>query len=97
MLRRIQWYRQQDISRRIGYLQLPSAPINLFVLAFVTKLLDRFDSLIMGGVQIRDFYACLIEDPFMRVHEMKEAMHSKTALEKLFKRRIYAAPAPISK
>jgi hypothetical protein len=76
---------------------MPSAPVDILFLAFVPQLLDRFDRLVMGGVQIRDFYACLIEDPFMRVHEMKEAMHSKTALEKLFKRRIYAAPAPISK
>jgi hypothetical protein len=35
----------------------------------------------MGCFQIRDFDARLIEDPFMPVHEVKEAMHSKAALE----------------
>jgi hypothetical protein len=44
----------------------------------------------MGCFQIRDFNARLIEDPFMPVHEMKEAMHSKAALGKLFNHRTYA-------
>ncbi|MBB3020516.1 hypothetical protein FHR70_003602 [Microvirga lupini] len=51
----------------------------------------------MGCFQIRDFDACLIEDPFMPVHEMEETMHSKAALGKLFNRRTYVAPEPTSK
>ena len=60
---------------------MPAAPVDLIRLAFLAQLLNRLDGLIMGRFQIRDFNACLIEDPFMPVHEMKEAMHSKSALE----------------
>ncbi|MEE1655228.1 hypothetical protein VB618_03390 [Microvirga sp. CF3062] len=87
MLCRIQRDRQQDISCRISDFQLPAAPIDLFVLAFLPQFLDRFDRLVMSSFQIRDFDACLIEDSFMRMHEMKETMHSKAALGKLFNRR----------
>ena len=59
---------------------MPPAPVDIVRLAFLAQLLDRLDGLIMGCFQIRDFNARLIEDPFMPVHEMKEAMHSKAAL-----------------
>ena len=97
MPRRIQGHREQNLARGIRDLQMPSAPVDVIRLTFLAQFLDRLDCLIMGRFQIRDFNARLIEDPFMRVHEMKETMHSKAALEKRFKRRVYATPAPRSK
>lgn len=81
MLRRIQRDRQQDFTRGVRDLQVPPAPVDLVGFAFLAQLLDRLDGLIMSCFQIRDLYACLIEDPFMPVHEMKEAIHSKAALK----------------
>ena len=81
MLRRIQGYRQQNLARRVSDFQRPSAPVDGIRLAFLAQLLNRLDGLIMGRFQIRDFNAGLVEDPFMRVHEMKETMHSKAALK----------------
>jgi len=97
MLRRIQRDRQQNSARGVGDLQVPSAPVDLVRLAFIAEFLDRLDGLIMGCFQIRDFNARLIEDPFMPVHEMKEAMHSKAALGKRVNHRTYATPEPTSK
>ena len=81
MLRPIQRDRQQNFARGVSDFQVPPAPVHLVRLAFLAQFLDRLDGLIMSCFQIRDFNARLIEDPFMPVHEMKEAMHSKAALE----------------
>jgi hypothetical protein len=97
MLRCIQGYHEQDSACDVSDLQVPSAPVDLVRLAFLAQLLDGLDGLIMGCFQIRDFDTRLIEDPFMRVHEMKETMHSKAALAKLFNHRTYATPEPSPK
>jgi hypothetical protein len=86
MLRRIQGDREQNLAGGVSDFQVPSAPIDVVRFTFVAQFLDCLDGVVMGCFQIRDFNACLIQDPFMRVHEMKETMHSKAALEKLFKR-----------
>ena len=97
MLCPIQWDREQNSACSVCNLKVPSAPVDLVRLAFLAQLLDRLDGLIMGRFQIRDFNARLIEDAFMRMHEMKETMHSKAALGKFFNRRIHAAPEPAPK
>jgi hypothetical protein len=35
----------------------------------------------MGRFQIRDFNSCLVDDPFVRVHKVKVAVHERTTLE----------------
>jgi hypothetical protein len=97
MLRCIQRYREQNFAQGVSDFQVPSAPVDLVCFAFLAQFLDRLDGLIMRCFQIRDFNARLIEDPFMPVHEMKETMHSKAALAKLFNHRTYATPEPTPK
>jgi hypothetical protein len=77
----VQRNREQNFARRIGDFQVPSTPVDLVGLALLAQFLDGLDGLIMGGFQIRDFNPCLIKDPFMPVHEVKETMHAKAALK----------------
>jgi L-alanine-DL-glutamate epimerase-like enolase superfamily enzyme len=60
---------------------VPAAPIDRVRLTLLAKFLYGPDSLVIGRFQIRDLYARLIGDPFMRVYEMKITMHAIAALE----------------
>ncbi|EIM28542.1 hypothetical protein MicloDRAFT_00051280 [Microvirga lotononidis] len=81
VLRHVERNRQKDISGLVDDFEVPAAPVDLVGFAFLPQFLNGFESLIMGGFQIRDFDSCLVDDPFVHVHKMKVAVHDRTILE----------------
>ena len=81
MLRHIQRDRQEDVSGLVGDFQLPAAPLDVLVLAFLPQFLNGFNGLIMGCFQVRDFNPNLVDDPFVRVHKMKVTVHAGATSE----------------